>query len=74
LVLNQPSKVTPLLKGDDSLIELGKMTQLLELSLKGKLCNLTEEGLQGLMGLKNLQTLAISWVPWQSHVTRVSLG
>ena len=74
LVLNQPSKVAPLFKGDDALIELGKMSQLLELSLKGKLSNLTEDGLQGLMGLKNLQALTISWVPWQSHITRVSSG
>jgi hypothetical protein len=74
LSLIHHSKVSALLVGDSHLHVLGGVTGLTDLVLQGRMCSASDNGLLALAGLSRLQSLAISWVPWQSQITQVGAG
>ena len=64
-------QVSALLVGDGHLSVLGRITGLTDLVLQGRMCSASDTGLLALSGLTKLNSLAISWVPWQSQITQV---
>lgn len=66
-------QVSALLVGDSHLSVLGRMSGLADLVLQGRTCSASDSGLLALSGLTHLNSLAISWVPWQSQITQVSI-
>ena len=73
LSLVHHSKVSALMVGDGHLSVLGRLSSLTDLVLQGRMCSASDEGLLVLARLTNLTSLAISWVPWQSQITQVSV-
>ena len=74
LALVHHSKVSALLVGDSHLSVLGALTGLTDLVLQGRMCSASDSGLLALSGCTRLNSLAISWVPWQSQITQVGVS